>query len=196
MCVGKLIQCDSCQSPTTRLRVESSPHQSSPAGTLCAMCVCVGLHARACNTYSVDPHCVCMCQPNVFIHAFQRSRQSNVCRCFTSLQSTCNWRKMNAPRLDCFSLYTKSLFFSSRAWTLNTPRLFSFQRQWAVMMMSGAAQIYNNITHLHSRTRIHKNARALIDRYTDAQYPNTGNTDRKTPTKRTDARTQLRKAER
>lgn len=60
------------------------------------------------------------------------------------------------------SVFTLNLIISSRAKTLNTPRLFSLQRLGAVMMMmmSRAAQIYNNITHLHACMRADNNARA------------------------------------
>lgn len=68
------------------------------------------------------------------------------------------------------SVCTLNLIFTSKPKTLNTPRFFSPQRQWVVVMMSGATQMYNNITHLHARTCTDNNARARIDRYIDAQY--------------------------
>lgn len=69
------------------------------------------------------------------------------------------------PKIKCFSQHSKDP---------KTPQdSFPLCALWAVMMMSRAAQIYNNITHLHARTRTQNprthNARHLITRHTHCQ---------------------------
>ena len=65
-------------------------------------------------------------------------------------------------RVGRLCLHSKSHFSPNRAQTLNTPRHFSLRACGAVimmmmmmmmMMMSRRAQIYNNITRLHTRAR-------------------------------------------